>query len=145
MYGLYFYYTVFSADERSKNIDTYYVLYISHQKQSKFGQHPLKIYGSATLKMQKIQNKSFLCVILVWGQKGCPILHLFSQVLIFIMENNTSMSITRRNYSYGGCMQILLMLSWVVEWRNKRLEKMLLYKLLEKMMKIKVDAILFYQ
>ena len=70
IYGLYFYYTIFWTDERSKNINTYFVLYNSHQKQSKFGQHSLKIYGSETLTMQKYYHKSFFYVILVWGQKG---------------------------------------------------------------------------
>ena len=67
--GLYFYHTIFSTGERSKNIDTYCVLYIFHQKQSKFGQHSLKIYGSETLTMQKYYHKSFF--MLFWyGDKN---------------------------------------------------------------------------
>ena len=53
----------------SKNIDTYCALYIFHQKQPKFAQYLLKIYGSWTLGMPKKQHKSFLCVFMC--QKWC--------------------------------------------------------------------------
>ena len=38
--------------------------------------------------MQKKTSLKIVSVILVWGQKVCPTLHLFSQVLFLVMDNH---------------------------------------------------------